>query len=665
MSANNINNTNSTKNNVSAPSTSSENTTKKESSGGSVVNLMKGQIFYPMIGIIIFLLVMLFLILSGTNLNNDASDITTNKDATKITGDIFLILFICILVFMMSLILIPNFKELKELFEQIGSVTYVLIYTIFLILFFSMTSNSTLNDYAYVIVPFTALLGVFVFYKATSTNYLDKLNLNYERIKSMILLFCLITIFIIYYNNDPGGLIQEYFGYSLLLTIITTVFAFLYLIVVITLGYKETKGENVDGNLLHRFSKFGAYGSVLFFIFLIFVTVKIVQYPGGFFSENNKARAGGSIVIILLICILAGMLFISNLFPELSDKNISINKLDLFKRSLLMLFGAVLSVLIIVWLVYNLQQLSGQSSILSFIINIFLVLSVLSLIYKIIFTTPPSGNNPKQNAFQQLIINLIFYIPCLFSNIFESLVNQTSKDPVPKENSHWNMLVLAITLFIVYFGIPIVYKHIGQQGGKLLINKPIYTNAEHSLGNYQFFGNGEYDYNYAISFWMFFDAFPPSTNSNYNKYASILSYGNKPNVLYNASKNTLLVTMKHDPNQKSEHHEIELHEDGNRILLKQPNILLQKWNNIIINYNGGVMDIFINGELIKSNNGVVPYYTLDKLTVGENNGYIGGMCNLVYHKRNLTANNIYFIYNSLKATSPPVTHDTNVTIVDK
>ena len=200
MSANNVN-TNSTKSNVSAPDTLSENTTSKESSGGAVVNLMKGPIFYPIIGIMVFLLVMLIIILSGTNLNKDTSDVATNKDATKITGDIFLIVFVCILVFLLAIVLIPNFKELKELFEQIGSVTYVLIYTIFLILFFSLTSNSTLNDYAYAIVPFTALLGVFVFYKATSTNYLDKINLNYERIKSMILLFCLITIFIIYYNK--------------------------------------------------------------------------------------------------------------------------------------------------------------------------------------------------------------------------------------------------------------------------------------------------------------------------------------------------------------------------------------------------------------------------------------------------------------------------------
>ena len=263
-----------------------------------------------------------------------------------------------------------------------------------------------------------------------------------------------------------------------------------------------------------------------------------------------------------------------------------------------------------------------------------------------------------------MVISLIFYIPCIFTNIFDEIMKLGNKN-YTEENSYWHMLILSILLFIIYFSIPFLYYTISQQGGTLIINQPVYTNKQKSLGSYDEFNNGVYDYNYAISFWVFFDAFPPNTNSNYSKYSSILSYGDKPNILYNASENTLLITMKHDDQVKTTNKLIELDDEGNRIIYKNSNVLLQKWNNIIINYNGGVMDIFLNGELVKSNNGVVPYYTLDNLTVGQNNGYIGGLCNLVYHNKTLTSNNIYFIYNTLKNISPPISNESTETIIKK
>ena len=108
---------------------------------------------------------------------------------------------------------------------------------------------------------------------------------------------------------------------------------------------------------------------------------------------------------------------------------------------------------------------------------------------------------------------------------------------------------------------------------------------------------------------------------------------------------------------------IEFDEEGNRIVYVNDNFLLQKWNNIIINYNGGTLDIFLNGELVKSSIECVPYITLDNLTIGENEGLNGGMCNVVYFKQALTSNNIYYIYNTLKDKTPPVLNDSNETIL--
>ena len=146
--------------------------------------------------------------------------------------------------------MLPNFKDVKKLFEQISNVTYVIIYTIFLILFFTLTPTDIINKYSFAITLVTITLGALMFYKGLNNNYITEFGVNYERIKMMILFFCLITIFIIFYNTDPGGYIQKYFGYSLLLTIIISVFAFLYLIIVLTLN--DSNSSN-SGNFLDNF----------------------------------------------------------------------------------------------------------------------------------------------------------------------------------------------------------------------------------------------------------------------------------------------------------------------------------------------------------------------------------------------------------------------------
>jgi hypothetical protein len=108
---------------------------------------------------------------------------------------------------------------------------------------------------------------------------------------------------------------------------------------------------------------------------------------------------------------------------------------------------------------------------------------------------------------------------------------------------------------------------------------------------------------------------------------------------------------------------IDFDENGNRIIYTNNNFLLQKWNNIIINYNGGTMDIFLNGELVKSSIEVVPYYTYDNLVIGENTGIKGGMCNVIYFKRALNSSEIYLLYNLVKNNTPPTLSNTNETNV--
>lgn len=267
-----------------------------------------------------------------------------------------------------------------------------------------------------------------------------------------------------------------------------------------------------------------------------------------------------------------------------------------------------------------------------------------------------TNNNTNKTSLFSLIVNTMLYIPRLFSKIFNF-------------NSINHIEFGSLLIIIVFFMLIMVYfkflKILDTQGGKQLVNKPVYTGTQYSLGNYQELnGNNNIDYQYAISFWVYIDAAPPNTNSSYSKFTSLLNFAGKPNVLYNGTTHTLLITSEQQ-NLKdiTKNKLIDFDENGNRIIYKNANLLLQKWNNIIINYNGGVLDIFINGELVKSDVGVVPYITYDNLTIGENDGIKGGICNVIYFKQALNSSKIFYLYNMVKNKSPPVLNDSNITIV--
>ncbi|MFZ4101867.1 MAG: hypothetical protein ACOYKR_07925, partial [Sphingobacterium thalpophilum] len=67
---------------------------------------------------------------------------------------------------MISISLLPSFKDVKTLFTQIPNVVYVIIYTIFCILFYRLIPSETLDKYSKIILLTTMGLGAGLFYKA-------------------------------------------------------------------------------------------------------------------------------------------------------------------------------------------------------------------------------------------------------------------------------------------------------------------------------------------------------------------------------------------------------------------------------------------------------------------------------------------------------------------
>jgi len=157
-------------------------------------------------------------------------------------------------------------------------------------------------------------------------------------------------------------------------------------------------------------------------------------------------------------------------------------------------------------------------------------------------------------------------------------------------------------------------------------------------------------YKFSISFWVYINSMPPNTNKNYTQYTSLLNYSNYPNVMFKPSTNELIVAVINNKEflPKGISADIlNINNDNDKdfdIIYSNKNILLQKWNQFIINYDGGTMDIFYNGELVNSSSAIVPNMVHHDLTIGAKDGISAGICNVVYYNHPLdiiTINNLY------------------------
>ena len=184
-----------------------------------------------------------------------------------------------------------------------------------------------------------------------------------------------------------------------------------------------------------------------------------------------------------------------------------------------------------------------------------------------------------------------------------------------------------------------------------LVTKPIYldriTDSSQKFQNLEDCVSGIADcnqsYNYGLSLWVNLHAQPPNKNSSYNKYTTIINYSNNPKISYNMKENKLKVEILRNGSPK------EMFTIFDKNVLK-----MQKWNNIVINYNLGIVEIFVNSKLVASNDVILPYIKSDKIVIGEKNGISGGICNVVYYPTKLTNTEISLLYNSLKLRNPPI-----------
>ena len=330
----------------------------------------------------------------------------------------------------------------------------------------------------------------------------------------------------------------------------------------------------------------------------------------------------------------------------------------------------------------------------------FLSITTLSIVY-IFFKDQIDGiinNKTEELNFLQKILKflteLVFLLPCLLTLFIDTIQFQV-KSTVPIV---WTLLLIEIGIVVAFFLIPFLFSRINAHDVRELLRGPVYLNRLHNLGSYQnvkkydlfkqdiehykealfkdatYYTNnlnidisgagdaiieeagaaiGEketpmfniktdftinntkgqkfnYTYNYGVSFFVYLNPQPINTSPAYVKDTVIFDYASKPKLVYNGIDRELKFIVENN-------HNLE------QTIYTTREFDLQKWFHVVINYNSGTVDIFIDGELRSSESGLAPFMKYDKIYAGSNGGINGGIKNVLYFNEPLSQNKIRYL----------------------
>jgi hypothetical protein len=96
--------------------------------------------------------------------------------------------------------------------------------------------------------------------------------------------------------------------------------------------------------------------------------------------------------------------------------------------------------------------------------------------------------------------------------------------------------------------------------------------------------------------------------------------------------------------------------DTQKILYKTTQVLFQRWNFIVMNYNYGSLDLFINNNLVGTYPDILTVLRPDDMLVvgSRENKSIGGICQMKYYELPLGIRKIDKIYQRFHRKKIPI-----------
>ena len=306
--------------------------------------------------------------------------------------------------------------------------------------------------------------------------------------------------------------------------------------------------------------------------------------------------------------------------------------------------GMVLFIYSIIWLS---SKFPSAATGLLYFLNILIAISTIAILYTVVnsyFNTGANESkiNGKTKKTFEFISALVMYAPCALIDIVEWAKTQYNI------TTNSVLILLAFEFFLISLRIliPKLLRTIVKSDSLQLLRDPIYLNNITDLGKYTGLHKDkpehEREYIYSLSAWFWINPQPPSTRIAYTKYTNIIEYGRQPAVEFNGLENTLRVNCR-------------ISDTSEITIAKVKNVDLQVWNNIVINYDGSTMDVFLNGELVGSKPNISPSgIKTTHISVGEEKGIEGGICNVTVTDKIRQKSQIAITYKTLRELHIPL-----------
>jgi hypothetical protein len=698
--------------------TPTPDTTSESILFGPIEKLSNGNtyVFFAVLVLIFTGLMFSLAFVSTTDVVN--GETVSSPTGIRVLEAIGIALLAVAVISVVLLLYLPSLKSVLQLVDKLRGAIFLFVFIFGLIVFYRNISDTTITNYRIIIVPIIAWMSMKMFRNAMTPSTEEEYtpNLQIEKMRVSLVYVALVSFMVLMYSVDFGGFLREYMGPSLTATLTLLVMGMIYLLTLLSYPImKIGKDGGSDKGMIAGLSWTGIGHGIFMCVTILLAFVGLFSNMSDFtdndgvlsFKNTRAAQLFGvSITLLVLWVIFFSVRTFQDVQHTLDATGQS--QTDKVKSALnkvfLLLGGVAFFASMIYWFISITNSFNQTHSVMALLMNLVVVFVVLIIMFKYLANTTHFQKSP----YFRLAVGALFYIPCLAYDTLRSIFGMlgltipplrslasgvasgakgmAGKVATVEKPEGKDMMALATVLlaYVAYFFlIPYSLNKVAKQGGNVILQDPISLSTVKSLGTYSKLNGiedeaavpilsqvGVFNYTYAVSFWLYLDSSTASVSDN---YYTVMNYNGMPHIMWNPKKATMIFTVKDkasdvdtDSGEGTDTETTQriqgvpssgdVAKNGSRVILTLASLAMQKWNNIVVNYVNGTLDIFVNGDLIQSSHNVVPEMTYGELSIGSPN-LSGKVCNVVYFNYSLEMKNVHYLYNLVKDTNPPIITD--------